>query len=40
MALSRFAATSTAEIYQGPEGCQAHMALGQAREKMFGVLLT
>ena len=28
------------EIYQGPEGCQAHMALGQAREKMFGELVS
>ena len=28
------------EIYRGPEGCQAHMALGQAREKMFGELVS
>ena len=28
------------EIYQGTEGCQAHMALGQAREKMFGELVS
>ena len=27
------------EIYRGPEGCQAHMALGQEREKMFGELV-
>ena len=27
------------EIYCGPEGCQAHMALGQEREKMFGELV-
>ena len=28
------------EIYRGPEGCQAHMALGQEREKMFGELVS
>lgn len=27
------------EIYRGPEGCQAHMELGQSREKMFGELV-
>ena len=28
-----------AEIYNGPDGCQAHMELGQKREKMFGELV-
>lgn len=27
------------EIYNGPEGAQAHMALGQQREKMFSDLI-
>ena len=27
------------EIYRGPEGAQAHMALGQQREKMFSDLI-
>ncbi len=31
---------TTTEIYQGPERCQAHMALGQAREEMFGELVS
>jgi hypothetical protein len=27
------------EIYRGPEGCQAHMTLGQSREAMFAELM-
>ncbi|OUU20579.1 MAG: hypothetical protein CBC13_10440 [Planctomycetia bacterium TMED53] len=27
------------EIYRGPDGCQAHMALGQSREAMFSDLM-
>jgi hypothetical protein len=27
------------EIYKGPEGCQAHMELGQSREVMFAELM-
>ncbi len=27
------------EIYRGPEGCQAHMELGQSREAMFSELM-